>query len=397
MNKKLRILREKGLKGISLFLASLLLFNCTADSKADHRTTVAPTELEGKADTKKIKIALLLDTSNSMDGLIEQAKSQLWTMVNELAKASCPDDSKPTLEIALYEYGNDRLTPAEGYIRMVTPLTNDLDKISEDLFKLTTMGGSEFCGHVIQTSLNQLAWGSSNEDLQVIFIAGNEPFTQGSIDYRKACAVAKEKNVMVNTIYCGGFDAGISELWKNGADLTGGSYMSIDQNKKTVYLESPYDDQISNLNVTLNTTYIYYGSKGVEQKQKQETQDLNSGKYGKQNTVNRTISKSSHVYKNSSWDLVDAKKENVDVTKVEKQYLPKELQSMTAEQLKAHIDQKEKERGLINQQIQELKIKREAYIKEKSKAESGTTQTLDDAMMKAVREQAKSKKMVFEK
>ena len=37
------------------------------------------------AKKAKIQVALLLDTSNSMDGLIDQAKSQLWKMVNELA------------------------------------------------------------------------------------------------------------------------------------------------------------------------------------------------------------------------------------------------------------------------------------------------------------------------
>ena len=34
----------------------------------------------------KIKLALILDTSNSMDGLIDQAKNQLWKIVMELAK-----------------------------------------------------------------------------------------------------------------------------------------------------------------------------------------------------------------------------------------------------------------------------------------------------------------------
>ena len=32
-----------------------------------------------------VQVAILLDTSNSMDGLIEQAKTQLWRVVNELA------------------------------------------------------------------------------------------------------------------------------------------------------------------------------------------------------------------------------------------------------------------------------------------------------------------------
>ena len=35
----------------------------------------------------RVQLALLLDTSNSMDGLIDQAKSQLWKIVNEFIPA----------------------------------------------------------------------------------------------------------------------------------------------------------------------------------------------------------------------------------------------------------------------------------------------------------------------
>lgn len=106
-----------------------------------------------KPSKQFIKVALLLDTSNSMDGLIDQAKAQLWEIVNELSYAKC-DDSKPNLQIALYEYGNDRLNGDEGYIRQVLAFSSDLDEISKQLFSLTTNGGEEYCGHVIQTSLN---------------------------------------------------------------------------------------------------------------------------------------------------------------------------------------------------------------------------------------------------
>src|SRR5205823_3642790 len=34
-----------------------------------------------------VQLAILLDTSNSMDGLIAQAKTQLWNIVNEFATA----------------------------------------------------------------------------------------------------------------------------------------------------------------------------------------------------------------------------------------------------------------------------------------------------------------------
>jgi hypothetical protein len=76
----------------------------------------------------RVQLALLLDTSNSMDGLIDQARSQLWTVVNEFAAARKGGQSV-VLEVALYEYGNTRLSPQQGYVRQVLPFTTDLDRL----------------------------------------------------------------------------------------------------------------------------------------------------------------------------------------------------------------------------------------------------------------------------
>src|SRR5262245_28182741 len=54
-----------------------------------------------------VQIAILLDTSSSMDGLINQARSHLWGMVDELGKATRIVDGKlrtARVELALYEY-----------------------------------------------------------------------------------------------------------------------------------------------------------------------------------------------------------------------------------------------------------------------------------------------------
>lgn len=344
---------------------------------------------------QQIMLALLLDTSNSMDGLIEQAKSQLWKIVNELAAAKCDDGARPKIKIALYEYGNDGLPDSEGYIRQVSGLTDDLDVISEKLFALSTNGGSEFCGQVIRTSLSQLAWTTSDADLKMIFIAGNEPFTQGEIPYRVACAAAKEKGVVVNTIYCGDFNEGIQTHWKDGADLTGGSYMSIEQNRKTVYISTPFDKQIDACNERLNKTYIYYGASGEEKKAAQATQDKNAESYGMANKVERAVSKSSHAYTNSSWDLVDAAKEDEGViSSAPAAQLPQEMQGMSTEQRKNYVNQKSAERAKIQREIQELNKKRQAYIAAQPKTSDDNL--LDGAMIKAIREKAKGKNLVWE-
>jgi hypothetical protein len=343
--------------------------------------------------TKKIKLALLLDTSGSMDGLIDQAKSQLWTIVNELAAAKC-DEAKPEVQIALYEYGNDGLPASEGYIRLVTPLTNDLDKLSQDLFGLKTNGGSEFCGHVIQTACRQLDWSADGGDLQIIFIAGNEPFTQGTINYQMACAEAKRKNIVVNTIFCGDFQEGINTSWKSGADLTQGTYASIEQNSKTVFIPSPYDDKIDHLNTQLNNTYIEYGREGREKKEVQMSQDKASESYGAANKVNRAVSKSTHVYKNKSWDMVDAAEdESFDVTKVTKDQLPEAMKNMTDDQKKNYVKQKTVEREKIKVEIQDLNKKRTEYLIAQKKNDKDNM--LDKSMINAIKTQAEKKNFKF--
>jgi hypothetical protein len=331
-----------------------------------------------------------------MDGLIDQAKSQLWNIVNELATAKC-DGERPKIQIALYEYGNDWLTAREGYIRLVTPLTNDLDQISKDLFSLKTNGGSEFCGHVIRTSLRQLDWNDNNEDLKLIFIAGNEPFTQGEVNYKDACMNAKEKGITINTIYCGSFEDGIATSWKRGADLTNGHYMSIEQNRKTVYIASPYDKQIDDLNTQLNDTYIYYGAQGKAKKENQATQDANALSFSYENKVSRAVSKSSHAYNNAKWDLIDKSEEpNFQLAEIDAEYLPPEMQELNEEERLDYINQKSSERTAIKKEIAELNELRIQYINEKKKEMGDEGSMLDGAMTTAIKEQAKAKNFKFE-
>jgi signal recognition particle subunit SEC65 len=384
----MKIMQSISKKYVGLSFILLVFTNCGDSVKSQQGPPP-----ENRA--KRIQIALLLDTSNSMDGLIEQAKSQLWNIVNELARAKC-DDSRPELQIALYEYGNDNLPSSEGYIRQVTPLTTDLDQISKDLFELRTNGGNEFCGEVIGTALKQLNWTHSEADLQLIYIAGNEPFTQGRVNYRTACLNAKEKHVIVNTIHCGDFQEGINTSWKNGADLTGGSYASIEQNRRTVYIASPYDKRISELNSKLNDTYIPFGTQGAEKKENQLAQDSNAGTYGEVNSVKRAVSKSSHVYNNKSWDLVDASKEaGFEIAEIDEKALPAPMQSMNEAERKAYVEEKKAEREQINREIQELNAQRSTYVAAHQDADSDE-EMLGKAVLSSLKSQARAKGFVIE-
>ena len=382
----------------SCILGMTLLPSCKGEVSDNEKDLAIATTTPVTNNPNKhfIKVALLLDTSNSMDGLIDQAKAQLWEIVNELSYARCKS-VQPNLQIALYEYGNDGLPSQEGHIRQVLNFTNDLDEVSKELFSLSTNGGSEYCGQVVQTSLNQLNWGKDGDDLKMVFIAGNEPFTQGTVNYVDAAQDAKEKGVVVNTIFCGDFNQGVHTKWKDGADLTYGDYMAIDHNQRTVHIASPYDDVILQLNLKLNNTYVRYGAIGYAKAEQQAVQDSNAESYGKANAVSRTVSKGSGMYKNTSWDLVDAIEadEDFELEELEEEYLPEELKGKTPEEIKAYVAEQAAVRAEIQKEIQKLNEKRRLFIAEKQKEEG--TNGLGNAMLEAIKKQAEKKNYTWER
>ncbi|GBD86531.1 von Willebrand factor type A domain protein [bacterium BMS3Abin03] len=340
-----------------------------------------------------VQLAILLDTSNSMDGLIDQAKNQLWKIVNELARAN-KDGEDISLKVALYEYGNDNLSVTSGYIRQVVPLTTDLDKISAELFKLRTNGGSEYCGNVISNAVKELEWSEDPDQLKIIFIAGNEPFTQGNIDYRIAAREAVLKGIIVNTIYCGDYNEGVQTMWKDGAVLANGEYMNIDQDERIVHIPTPYDDDLILLGQQLNDTYIPYGAFGNKYKTRQEEQDKNASNMAPEVLVERNITKSSGQYRNDSWDLVDAKKEGkVKIDELKEDELPDVMKNMSVEERTAYVEKMKKEREEIQTQINQLNEKRRKFID--NKLAENQDNTLDAAMIRMIREQAVKKNYTF--
>jgi hypothetical protein len=338
----------------------------------------------------KIQIALLLDTSSSMNGLIDQARSQLWRVVGSLDSATF-QGATPQLEIAVYEYGNDGLSAENGWIRQVVPFTSELDRVSEALFGLTTAGGSEHAGQVIERATGQLDWSQSDATLRVMYIAGNESFSQGPVDFRKAVAAAREQGVVINTVNCTGGSTQ-DDGWAEAASLGGGKFFSIDHNAQEIYVAAPQDDEIAKLGVAVNDTYIYFGARGAAAFENQTTQDNNAlGSMGSSNVM-RQLSKGSAYYRNDTWDLVDALEAGkVDLAKVEAENLPPEYRGLSTEELKTKVDAKRAERAEMKHRLAELKIEREKFISaERVRLSEDGPQRLDDAIIQALAEQAKA-------
>ncbi len=390
--------RKAGLLAGALLLSTTLLYSIggakTGKSDPSGKTESVETTLhhlpEQQVSGRKIQVAILLDVSNSMDGLISQAKAQLWNMVSLLGKADC-DGQVPKIEIALYEYGRSSNKPSKGYVEQITPFTTDLDEVSRQLFRLTTLGGDEYCGQVMYNSLNELKWEEGPNHYKVIFIAGNEDFLQGTLPFTKACNLAKDKQVVVNTIYCGDRQQGLAEHWNLGAECGKGSYTHINADASIDLVATPYDDRLFELNKKLNATYIGYGKQARESKIKQEEADAQNYAMSREAAAERVVVKSKkNLYKNTQWDLVDAQEEDPQFyNKVVPAELPENLRSKSKTELKAHIQLLATERTAIQKELAAIQVQREKFIlSEKAIKSTGSTPTLATEMEKILREQA---------
>lgn len=345
----------------------------------------------------RVQLALLLDTSGSMDGLIDQARSQIWQVVNTFITAK-QGGQTPIVEVALYEYGNSNLSETTHFIRQLQPLTRDLDAVSESLFSLRTSGGLEYCGAVIQRATQDLAWDPAPDTYKAIFIAGNEPFTQGPISANDVCRDAISRGIIVNTIHCGDEAEGARTGWKDGARLADGHYLVIDHNQAVISIDAPQDAEIAKLNDSLNKTYIAYGKQGATRRERQLAQDGLVAASAASAQAQRAATKASANYMNADWDLVDAIRENkVELGAIATEDLPAELRELPSQELGQVVERKSEERTQIQSQILKLSKEREAFIAAEKQKAAATDQgdTLDSAMITAVREQAEKKGIVF--
>ncbi len=381
-----------------LMLTCLLMAKCFSPNlpARPEPTTTSFFSKKTETETAKIQVALLLDTSNSMDGLIDQAKSQLWKMVNRLADAR-RQYKNVQLEIALFEYGNDKLDSRGGYIRLVQPMKTDLDGLSEALFSLKTRGGSEFCGWVIQSAIDSISWSGAPDDLRLIVIAGNEEFTQGAIDYHKSCENATRKDIIVNTIFCGDPTEGRKLEWADCPQIAKGKYLNIDNGQTVRHVATPFDSLLMELNKKLNDTYFGYGKRGATMKLRQSKEDSNAKTYGESNLSQRAMAKAKSSYSNADWDVVDAYQQDsvAFVKDLKTEDLPAEWKGKSQKEVVAEVEKLRRDRIQLRKEMIVLEKKIADFTVEALKKETGATQTLDQVLIETIVGQAKGKGFEF--
>jgi hypothetical protein len=231
----------------------------------------------------------------------------------------------------------------------------------------------------------------------MIFMVGNETAMQGTEEnfYTKTAPLALKKDITVNAIYCGKPAPDEEKTWRELASLADGLYSQIDLSGGEVTVAAPQDRKLVELNQKLNATYVPFGAHGAMGKEKQELADRTTSSAGAAPAeAARATAKANSVYNNASWDLIDAcKEQKFDLSKVKTEDLPKEMQTMTPEQRKAHLEKVRAERESIQKEIVQLGAERQKFIDVEMKKKNLTADaSFDEAVRKAIQEQAAKRK-----
>jgi hypothetical protein len=339
-----------------------------------------------------VDLAICLDTSGSMSGLIDSARQSLWAIVNDLASAR----PAPALRVALLTYGNTGHLAENGWVNVDSPFTSDLDAISRKLFALGTNGGEEYVGRVLQ-SAGRLDWTPEEGALRLVVVAGNESADQDrEVPFGDMCRALIERGIMINSIYCGNPADGDAPGWRDVALMADGRFAVIDQDHGTVVIETPFDAELSALSASINTTYIPFGAGGSAGLENQAQQDGNAASLNSAASAQRAETKANAIYV-CAWDLVDACLGGaVRLEEVPAGELPEAMQGMSLEERRGHVAAMAAKRAGIQARILELTQQRSGFVADEMKERAlDDSKAFDAALRRAIRAQAESRGFEF--
>lgn len=318
----------------------------------------------------RVDIVFALDTTSSMSGLIEGAKSKIW----EIARRAQEGQPAPEVRIGLVAY-RDR---GDEYVTKVLDLTGDLDLVYAKLTELSAGGGGDGPEHVLKglnDAVNEVHWSQDTRAVKLVYLVGDAPPHEDYDDGLTLEGVlhdAQKRGVRISAIRCGN-DSMTLAKWTTIAARTDGEVSSIEQNGGVhAAVTTPYDAELARLNAELAKTEVHFGSSS-ERKAAADVVAANMAAPAAAQAERAGFYAAKAASKPSAGtgagagdapakkDLVAA--DPLAVNALSEAELPDELRGLSADQRAQHIASKRAQREVVLAQIKEASTKRDAHLK----------------------------------
>ena len=361
-------------------------------------TIPAKTITEIPKQEKHIDLVFAIDVSGSMEHIIAATQRKVWSIVNEMLKSK----PMPILRVGLIAYRGENEECYGGTGFKAWDLTEDLDKVYENLMALRTGGGNVECvGRAIYEANHSVSWQKTNDTLKVLFVLGNEPANQDRnkdrYGYHVTAPAAISNGIQINTIYCSSHERATPE-WAEISRLADGAFLTVGLEGKVAEVSTPMDKELADLQRQLIGTNVAYGGgaglKMVAELNKAENLAATAPMASQADRSSAlTNQKSGRL---GTWDLLDAVKEKrVKLDELKDEELSAEMQKMSPEKRREYLESKQKERDEIIKKMQELAKARDEYVQAEIKKQNLDKNSVDQIILNTLRQQAEKKGFKF--
>jgi Mg-chelatase subunit ChlD len=360
------------MKKIALFITACLVLFSLAAKDGEKKA-----KKNAKKERETIEVCFVLDTTGSMGGLIEGAKQKVWSIANEILSTK----PVPNLRIGLIGYRDRK----DAYVTQVHDLSEDIDDIYAKLMKFQAQGGGdtpESVNQALHEAVTKIKWDKSKKVLKLVFLVGDAPphmDYQDDVKYPAVCKQAAKKDLIINTVQCGGM-ASTTPIWKEIAKLAEGDYVAIAQTGGVAAISTPVDAEIAKLNRELGVTVVAYGdARGratVARKLALATEaddevaadrlsvlSFKSKAVSSFSADGSVVAPAAGAYIDGGGDLVEGLASGkYDYDKIEEDKLSEELKKMTPEKRTVYLKEQVAKRAELQKKLDELLVKRRDFV-----------------------------------
>lgn len=336
-----------------------------------------------------VEVVFVLDTTGSMDGLLEAAKQKVWAVANEIARGK----PSPRVRMGLVGYRDK----GDDYLTRVHPLTDDLDETYSHLLALRAGGGGDGPEHVVAAlsdAVDKMSWSSDPKALKLVYLVGDAP---PHFDYAEAPKLepllqrAVRRGIVFNAIQCGS-DSQTQESWQRIARLGEGKYLAIAHDGGVASVSTPFDEKLAKLDRALDATSVSYG----RHKAKAEARRARAAGLSYAAAPAAAADRASFMAAAESFrdeeDLgAAAASGKLDLAKVNEAELPDDWKGLSADERKAKAGALNAEREKLRREIEALSKKRADFLKKAAPAKDG----FDAALVGTLKEQAAAKGIAY--
>ena len=351
------------------------------------------------AQSHRIEVVFVLDTTSSMSGLIHAAKEKIWSIATTMGSAQ----QNPDIRMGLVAF-RDR---GDTYITRSYDLSKDLDSMYASLMDLRAEGGGdgpESVNQALYDAVHDISWSNDDNTYRVIFLVGDAPPHMdyaNDVKYPVSLEVARQKGIVVNAIQSGQHQH-TRPAWQQIAALGQGEYFQVEDSGNTVAVATPFDEELSALAAELEATRLYFGDSETKKAQQAKLdanarlrKELSSQALARRDTFNATASGRANLLGDS--ELVEAiTSGRIELDEIETENLPSSLQALPPARQIEVIDTTAKRRDELQQQIRHISILRSRHIEQEVEATGGAEDSLDEKIYGAVREQAASSGLTYD-